>query len=129
MSQTTKTCRALDVPGRPTVIYVSEKHGTDSNARTMEKPVQSLEASVRMSRGLPADARPVTIVVREGTYFLNNTPRLTSIDHNINLTVTSYKDEEAIVSGGRPLNFNWTTHYTGIHSIIPQQSNKASACC
>ena len=79
-------------------IYVDPTSGSDSDPGTRAQPLASISAAVAASRRRTQVDDPATIILRKGTYYLNQTIELDARDSH--LTITAYEDEEAIVSGG-----------------------------
>ena len=96
-----------------TKFYVSPK-GNDANRGTQIKPFGSIEkamAEVRKTSG------PVVIYLLQGTYYLKKPIVFTSEDsrnENETLTITSFKNQEVIISGGVLLNLKWEKYKDGI---------------
>ncbi len=93
--------------GRPE-LFVDASKGSDSNTGTQALPFRTIEKALEASRMLKhgiADA-PV-ISLRAGTFFLNQTLRLSAADSG--LTIAAYQHETAVISGGVPLTeLKWT---------------------
>ena len=93
--------------GRPE-LFVDASKGSDSNTGTQAQPfrtiAKALEASRLRKHGI-ADA-PV-ISLRAGTFFLNQTLKLSAADSGV--TIAAYQNETAVISGGIPLTeLKWT---------------------
>ena len=89
-------------PGE-TELYISPK-GNDSNPGTKSQPLKTLAASldaVRLMRNQNPELKghKVNIILRKGSYILNETLILEPTDSNI--IFKAYKGETAIVTGGR----------------------------
>ncbi|MEO6723599.1 MAG: PDZ domain-containing protein [Ferruginibacter sp.] len=103
-----------------TNIYVSPK-GNDASRGTQFKPFASIGkalAEVRKTSG------PVVIYLLKGTYYLKKPIVFTSADsrkENEPLTITGFKNQEVIISGGVPLNLKWEKYKNGIWKAGVQQ--------
>src|ERR1700730_12640073 len=96
-------------------IYVSPA-GRDSNSRAKDRPLASLAAAQRWARSRKS-ARPVTVWLRGGTYYLPQTLVLTPEDSGTKKTPVTYAafpGEEPVISGGIRLRLTWTPYRDGI---------------
>lgn len=85
------------------IYYIDPVNGNDNAAGTEINPFKSIDRGLRASRGGPT---PAQIVLRQGTYYLNDTITLTSIDSN--LSIVAYPNETPVLSGGFNLtNLHW----------------------
>ena len=85
-------------------VYVDVNKGSDSNAGTLDSPLKTVFAAVKLLRFRRSDTRQQAIIyLRQGTYFLADTIRLGPEDSN--LVVTAYKNEKVVVSGGKEYKF------------------------
>jgi len=87
------------------VLYVdpsSTAPDTDPNTGSITTPFSTLEAAVERSRTL---TKPLDIILRAGAYYLTNTIELGPKDSG--LRIANYPNEEAIISGGIPLQPAW----------------------
>ncbi len=91
-------------------IYVSPE-GSDYNLGTRLQPLQTIHAAQVAARRLSeSHEEPVTVVLRKGTYYLNDTIVFTSEDAGTSeapVTYTSAHGEEAVISGGSKFHLNW----------------------
>ena len=88
-----------------TILYVdptSTAPDPDPQTGSITAPFSTLEAAVGRSRTL---IKPVDILLRAGTYYLTSTIELGPKDSG--LRIANYPDEEAIVSGGFPVEPQW----------------------
>jgi len=85
-----------------TTIFV-DVDGDDQNVGSESKPLRSLQ--VACDRAVQLGGKTPTVVLRKGTHFLDETLML-GPQHS-NLTITSYPNEHAIISGGKKLQVNW----------------------
>ena len=96
-----------------TKFYVAPK-GNDTNRGTEMKPFASIARAmveVRKTSG------PVLIYLLEGTYYLKKPIVFTAEDsrkENETLTITSFQNQKAVISGGVPLNLKWEKYKNGI---------------
>ncbi len=100
-----------------TKFYVSPK-GNDANRGTHIKPFASVGkaiAAVRKTSG------PVVIYLLKGTYYLKKPVIFTSEDsrkENEPLSITGFKNQEVIISGGVALNLKWEKYKNGTWKAI-----------
>ncbi len=114
-------------------LYVDSTHGNDNNPGTLEKPLKSLGMAVELY-GFEASGKPGIIYLRSGTYFLSST--ITLGPKYSYLTISGYKDEKVILSGGRQYHFEWSEYFNAMGpllnsttcinktGILPGQSNR-----
>ncbi len=96
-------------------IYVSPS-GSDRQSGTARKPVQTLHAAQRLARD-GAGEKPVTVILRDGDYFLTEPLVLTGEDSGSRRFPVVYRAEhegKAILSGGTPLKLSWEPYRDGI---------------
>ena len=88
-------------------VYVSATDGDDTNAGTLNEPVQTMQRAVEIYRSREISVPGGVIYVRGGTYYLTETLNLGPEDNN--LIITGYKDEKVVISGGKEYVFtgNW----------------------
>lgn len=122
---------SIEVPEGSNVLYVAAHSGTHPDADGSEEaPFTSLASAVQVFRSLvfsrfePSQygdfyhehpycvsqasrslSNPSTILLREGTHFLDATIHLGSQDSG--LTIQNAPGEKAVVSGGKPLQTAW----------------------
>ena len=84
-------------------IYVDAENGNDGNTGDITHPLQSIKAAVELSRKQSGSG--ITIYLRNGTYYLTETVELNAVDSG--LTLAGYKDEKAMISGGKLFKFDW----------------------
>jgi len=85
-----------------TSLYVDAMKGSDSNSGTVDAPFLTISKAVMAAR---ASGPGVTIVLREGVFYLNDTLSLTVQDSG--LTFQNYPSEEVTISGGKVIKPNW----------------------
>lgn len=96
-----------------TKLYVSPK-GNDANRGTQIKPFASIGKAMAVVR---KTSGPVVVYLLQGTYSLKKPIVFTSEDsrkENEPLTITSFKNQEVIISGGVALNLKWEKYKNGI---------------
>lgn len=89
--------------GTSAVYYVDANRGSDTNTGTMTDPFQTIPKGVLAARS--SSTKPSTIVLRAGTFYLEDTIALTEQDSN--LTIQNYPNEEVTVSGGKVIKPSW----------------------
>lgn len=89
-----------------TQLFVSPS-GNDKHKATINKPVKTIEQALTLARQTSGET---TIYLREGTYRLSKPIILTSEDGNEakKLTIRSFPNEHAIISGASAHNLHWT---------------------
>lgn len=83
-------------------IFVST-NGSDSNDGTLQNPFLTIEKGLQVTRVLSGDS---VIYLLPGTFYLNDTLRLTSLDSGLTIS-NYYQDQDVFISGGIPLTTNW----------------------
>ncbi len=111
------SCMAKDVEIISPNLYVAPD-GSDSNPGTIDKPFATLtrarDAVREFKKGVP---KPVTVFVREGTYYLGETLVFGIKDCGTDLqpiTYAAYKEEKPVISGGAKLDVKWKPYRNGI---------------
>ncbi len=98
-------------------IYVAP-YGDDSNSGTEAKPFATLERARAAVRELKTTVRePITVLVRGGTYYLEEPLVFEPEDSGTNnqpITYAAYPSEEPVISGGRKIDVEWKPHRDGI---------------
>ena len=94
-------------------VYVSSKEGIDSSTRdptNINTPFQSLSYAIDHIRSKSFGSNEwKQILMREGTYYLQETLYFTAYDSN--LIIKSYNGENVAVSGATPLkDLKWTVY-------------------
>ena len=105
-------------------IFVDVQNGDDSNTGDISHPLKSIETAVMLSRGRKGDSS-VTIYLRQGTYYLAETLELNSEDSG--LTLTGYKDEKAVISGGKLYKFDWKPYNSKLYPNVKMFMTDLSA--
>ena len=96
-------------------IYVSP-NGNDAGPGTRSRPLRTFQAAQQAARKLTPRA-PVTVWFRGGTYYLPDTVVFTEQDSGTvgaPVVYSGVPGEEAVISGGSPLQLAWTPYRDGI---------------
>ena len=97
-------------------FHVASK-GDDANPGTLAKPFATLPRAQQAARKL-AGREPVTVLVREGTYYLPETLIFSAEDSGTKaapVVYQAYPKEQAVISGGiRLTNLKWEPYQSGI---------------
>jgi len=98
--------------------YYVAPNGADSNPGTLSKPFQSItQARDIICKSAELKKKPITIYIREGTYYIPETLIFSAEDSgapNASVTYSAYKGEEVVISGGARLKLNWQSYRDGI---------------
>ncbi len=102
-------------------IYVSAG-GKDSASGTESAPVATLQKAAELARAKSQNGKtPVTVVVRAGKYFLNETLTLGKEDSN----VSWIGETGAVLTGAEPLSgLKWTAGENGVWSAATKKNLK-----
>lgn len=105
-----------------TAFFVSAD-GKDSNKGTMKRPFRTIEKALEAAR---KEKGEITLYLREGVYRLSAPLTLTASDGNSEkkLTLTSFRNEKATISGGVLLNLDWQPYERGIWQAKVNQDVK-----
>jgi hypothetical protein len=99
--------------------------GDDGNAATADAPLRTLHAAQVAARKV-AGKEPVTVIIHDGTYYLDNTFVLGPEDSGTAEAPVVYRarnEGKAIISGGMKLDLQWRPYRDGIlQSDIPQSA-------
>ena len=97
--------------------YFVSPGGADTNPGTLEQPFATLQRAQQAAR-LAKGRQPVTVFLREGTYYLPETLTFTAVDSGAQaapVAYEAYQQEQAVISGGARLkNLKWEPHRDGI---------------
>lgn len=95
-----------------TAFFVSAD-GKDSNKGKIKRPFRTIEKALEAARNEKGE---ITLYLREGVYRLSAPLTLTASDGNSEkkLTLTSFPNEKATISGGVLLNLDWQPYERGI---------------
>jgi len=102
--------------GSAPILHVSFS-GDDSNPGTPQSPLATLHGAQRAARRLRKSLAPLTIMVREGTYYLDRPLIFGSEDSGEKeapITYLACPGERVTISGGRKLRCNWQPYQDGI---------------
>lgn len=104
-------------------LYVSPQ-GSDSNPGTEKEPFATLEQAQQAVREAKSGATgPVTVYVREGTYYLPAALTFGCEDSGTAespVVYAAYADEEVVISGGTRLQLAWEPYRDGIlRAVVP----------
>ena len=104
-------------------FYVSPE-GSDSNRGTAKKPFKTIaHAQKHIRKTGAAGKKPITVYLREGTYYLDETIKFVPEDSGSKkapIVFQAYKDKKVIISGGIKLDLKWTPHSnTIIKASVP----------
>ncbi|KAK8797579.1 hypothetical protein WA158_005925 [Blastocystis sp. Blastoise] len=83
-------------------LYVDGTNGSDKNDGSFEHPLQTIPRAIKRSRDI--DGKKV-IYIRAGYYYVEKAIILGPQDEY--LTITSYQDEEVILSGAKKISVDW----------------------
>lgn len=101
-------------------VYVDAEHGSDSNSGTLQSPLRTVHAALALTRSKDGNS---TIVLRAGTYYLQDTITLTPSDNG--LSIVNYAGEAPVLSGGRVLKTEqWMAYDVGYRMLegrVPMQ--------
>ncbi len=103
----------LCLQGYSRELFIS-KNGNDNNPGTQSKPLATFEAAQIKVRSI---REPVTVYIREGTYYLTKPIIFTALDSrntNEKVEYKSYNSERVVLSGALSLNLQWTQHQGNI---------------
>lgn len=105
-------CFSVALLQAQTAFFVSAD-GKDSNKGTMKRPFRTIEKALEAAR---KEKGEITLYLREGVYRLSAPLTLTASDGNSEkkLTLTSFPNEKATISGGVLLNLDWQPYERGI---------------
>jgi len=98
-------------------LYVAP-NGDDNNPGTQTEPFATLQRAQRVVREFKERVpKPITVFVREGTYYLSKPIVFTPADSGTDLqpvTYTAYPGEKPTISGGVRLQVKWEPYRDGI---------------
>ena len=93
-------------------IYVDAVNGNDENSGDISHPLQSIVKAIEIFRSQVVRS-PTTIYLRKGTYYLEETVRLSAADSG--LTIAGYEDEAPVISGGKLYKFSWKPYSSKLY--------------
>jgi len=94
--------------------YFVSSHGSDTNPGTQVKPFASISRAVEKARG---HSGKINVYLMGGTYRLDRPVVFTDQDSRQDgstLTLTSYKKQKVIITGGAVLHLKWAPYKDGI---------------
>jgi hypothetical protein len=97
-------------------VFVSTQ-GDNRHPGTKAFPLASLERAIEVVREMPKGKESVTIYLRGGTYYLENTIQLKPEDsgrEDAPLSIEAFEQEEVVISGAQVLQLNWKSYKNGI---------------
>jgi hypothetical protein len=109
-------------PAKPeTAIYVSNR-GNDRYSGTKERPFASLSRAQKRVRDVKSTTTgPIDVLVREGTYYMEQPLTLSALDSggvDAPITYSAYPGERVTISGGRRLKCVWQDYRDGIKKCV-----------
>src|SRR5579872_1050780 len=114
-------------PGKGREFYVATA-GNDSSPGTINRPFATLARAKLAAREVVRQAAlPVSISVRGGTYYLDETLTFGPEDSGTAaapITYSAYGDELVTISGGRRLECDWRPYRDGIFVTELPQSHR-----
>ncbi|WP_258136062.1 PDZ domain-containing protein [Mucilaginibacter phenanthrenivorans] len=102
--------------------YFVSSHGSDTGPGTQEKPFASIYRAVEKARG---QRGKINVYLMGGTYRLDRPVVFTSHDSRQDgstLTLTSYKKQKVIITGGEALHLKWAPYKDGIWKASVKQN-------
>ena len=109
-------CSAASTEGQVARVFVAA-NGSDSNPGTLAKPFATLQRAQQAARKLAA-REAVSVMVREGTYYLPETLIFSAEDSGTKaapVVYQAYAKEQAVISGGvRLKDLKWEPYQNGI---------------
>ena len=103
-------------PGDSATFYVSPS-GNDDNPGSLSSPFATLHQAQQAMRKIAKRTGPLTVFVREGTYYFDS-PLLfgpeDSGSKDASVTYGAYPNEKVTLSAGRRLECNWVPYRDGI---------------
>ncbi|MHA4806822.1 right-handed parallel beta-helix repeat-containing protein [Flavitalea flava] len=94
-------------------LFVSVK-GKDTNAGSLVRPFRTLEKALEYAGHF--QGQQVSIQLRGGTYYLDKTIMIDAGPQRpASLQIRAWRDEQVVISAGRPLNLVWKPFRDGIY--------------
>ncbi|MDH3581505.1 MAG: PDZ domain-containing protein, partial [Hyphomicrobiales bacterium] len=98
--------------------YFVDPSGSDANPGSLKKPFKTLaHAQAEVRANSRRGKQPLTVYLREGTYYLDDTLVFTAEDSgapDAPVTWSAYKGEKVVLSGGQRLTLRWEPYREGI---------------
>lgn len=92
-------------PGDNYMFYIDANKGSDSNSGDISSPFRTIQRGIQAARTIPF---PVTLYLRQGIFYLNETIKLNPADNF--LTISNYQGEYVEINGGVPIQPNWKAY-------------------
>ncbi len=103
--------------GESSTFYVSPS-GSDDNSGAANSPFKSLHrAQEAVRKRKKSSSRPIKVLIREGTYYLQRPLSFLSEDsgkRDEQVVYSGYPGERVTISGGRNLSCNWIPYKDGV---------------
>ncbi|MBQ9709314.1 MAG: right-handed parallel beta-helix repeat-containing protein, partial [Clostridia bacterium] len=98
---------------------VVSPNGDDNNPGTLDAPIKTVEMAKELlrRRGTADLEKPVTVWLREGRYFIENTVKFTAEDRG-NVTYRSYPNEDVSFVGSRAISRWIETTVNGVDALV-----------
>ncbi len=100
-------------------LFVDGTKGDDDNPGTLERPLKTVNKAVEVYE-YASPSKGGLIYLRGGTYFLPSSIELGPKDSF--LTISGYKDEKAVISGGRSYQFKWSEYRNEMGLLLSDTS-------
>lgn len=100
----------------PVSIYVSPE-GDDTQEGSKEQPVRTLQKAKSLAAAY-AGKRKVNIILKDGTYYLDETIVFHADESGTEkfpVSLRAEREGQAVISGGKPLNPEWAPYKDGIY--------------
>ena len=98
--------------------YYVDSSGSDSNSGSINHPFKSIaHAQAKVRKSAILKKQPITVYLREGTYYLNDPIIFSEEDSgspDAPVTYAAVESENVIISGGLKLELNWKPYRDGI---------------
>jgi hypothetical protein len=110
--------------GAATSFYVDASAGSDTNDGSEGSPFRTVARGAAAAAASPS--RPVGVILRKGTHYLNDTLELTSLHRETSFS--GYPGEAAAISGGFPITgLSWKPASSVASAEASSASNSASS--
>ncbi len=112
------TLCATTLPAAQYDDYYVDPNGSDSYPGSIDQPFRSIaRAQTQIRECINLKKQPMTVYLREGVYYLDDTVVFSAEDSgapNATVTYSAYKGETAVISGGSRLALTWKPYRNGI---------------
>ena len=113
LSLTTLLC--LTLAGFAQLKYYVALNGNNNNPGTSARPFKTIRHAV--DHALRNKDKDVTIELRAGTYYLDETIEINAVDFlPASLQIRAYNNENVTISAGRRLKLQWKPYKNGIYA-------------